>query len=287
LVGELNTIERDDFHMLQKAILSTIVFFLLIVNIFIAVFFYEEYKKLREGQQSQNLVITNTNMENIPIETVPEPIAEPSKEESADSLTENNGDAKQPNNNSSETEIANSSEVENDLPLVNGLDANYFYFLKDDAEIENAIQWGIRNSGNFESINELPKYKLNETRDLSKSALIITPFIMIADKAAVQYSKYGHILSVEEARGVYTNKELGFLLYFGGVRTDTAWDYGVDLIQDGKILQPYSEDNDKLFIRLTYDVDDINFYKPAFLRVYYKKLKGIDEEYLIKFEDYR
>ncbi|MED4532419.1 hypothetical protein ABET51_08435 [Metabacillus fastidiosus] len=247
--------------MIKKMMLSTLIFSLVIGNIFLWTFVVKTYNdKTTSGASS-----------------------EPENKTVSSKIKEDNDSV---NEAESENKTV-SSEIKEDNDSVNESESGYLYSLNE-KEIEEAIQEGV-NTEDYHHPYELYKHKsAGNIGELNYSAEINTPYHRIARHASTTYFNEDYIITKEEAKKILDYKELDFIVNF---REGTARVFGVKLIQNGKTITPASVLNDERngnFKLLTLNVSDLNLDEKAYLKVFDK---GNEEqqyvEYLINFKQYK
>lgn len=242
--------------MLKKAFLSTFIFSIIIVNLFLWPTLIKEFTKKSEGKQAN--------------------IEEPTeKEETANIVKEIN--------TVNQDSVSSKGNSVNEDSLASNTNSDYIYALTTE-EIEMAIQDGVNNR-NAEDRFSLPSISMEES-DIIYRAIIDTPYNKVATRADVTYFDEDKIITLAEAKNVINYDRLSFAVYF---RNGFARVFGVSLIQDNKVIQQADVLNDDggYFKILFYNVNDIDFKKPAYLNVFEKGGRQIEtQEYEINFYDY-
>ncbi|WP_238653852.1 hypothetical protein [Paenibacillus piscarius] len=163
---------------------------------------------------------------------------------------------------------------------------DYIYSLTDD-QIMKAINEGKRDPGYIGEEFKLPVLSsANSDSAFDYMGVFIdTPYRYVAIYSSDLYENYGRTSSINEVYKFIGYDHISFSAYlFDGYAQRLA----MELKQEGEIIQPYkTEDNEKGDIKsIHFDVNDIDFREPAYLKIYEKSNPAKYAEYKIAFEDY-
>lgn len=114
---------------------------------------------------------------------------------------------------------------------------------------------------------------------------IDTPYRYVAIYSSDLYENYGRTSSINEVYKFIGYDHISFSAYlFDGWAQRLA----MELKQEGELIQPYKTDNNENgdIKSIYFDVNDIDFREPAYLRIYEKNNPEKYAEYKIAFEDY-
>ncbi|OMF89482.1 hypothetical protein [Paenibacillus sp. FSL R7-0337] len=162
----------------------------------------------------------------------------------------------------------------------------YIYSLTND-QIMKAINEGKRDPGYIGEDFKLPVFS-SANRDSAfeyMGVFIDTPYRYVAIYSSDLYENYGRTSSINEVYKFIGYDHISFSAYlFDGWAQRLA----MELKQEGEIIQPYkTEDNENGDIKsINFDVNDIDFREPAYLKIYEKSNPAKYAEYKIAFENY-
>lgn len=162
----------------------------------------------------------------------------------------------------------------------------YIYSLTDD-QIMKAINEGKRDPAYIGEDFKLPVLSsANSDSAFDYMGVFIdTPYRYVAIYSSDLYENYGRTSSINEVYKFIGYDHISFSAYlFDGWAQRLA----MELKQEGEIIPPYkTEDNENGDIKsINFDVNDIDFREPAYLKLYEKSNPAKYAEYKIAFDKY-
>lgn len=162
----------------------------------------------------------------------------------------------------------------------------YIYSLTDD-QIMKAINEGKKDGAYFGEDFKIPLLSStsNDSTFEYRDVFINTPYRYVAIHSSNQYAKYDRTSSIEEVWRFISYDHISFSAY---VTRGWAKMLAIEMIQVGRIIQPYKTENNANgdMKSVNFSVNNIDFREPASLKIFEKSNPEKYAEYKISFQDY-